>query len=92
MVTVKQVKMIVPSELLYAFDTDAEDVFIVAREHGRLVARPVSEYGTMPECDECCTHARPYASGVNLCADCRHYDGLCDQCRLEFGCGGCGHG
>lgn len=48
---VKHVKMLVPSELLYAFDPDAEDVFLIAREKGRLVARPLSEYASHSECD-----------------------------------------
>lgn len=48
---VKHVKMLIPSELLYAFDPDAEDVFLVAREKGRLVARPLSEHACRPECD-----------------------------------------
>ena len=47
---VKQVTMLVPSELLYAFDPDAEDIFVIARERGRLVARPISEYQNLPEC------------------------------------------
>lgn len=47
---VKQVTMLVPSELLYAFDPDAANIFVIARERGRLVARPLSEYQNLPEC------------------------------------------
>ena len=47
MVIVKRVKMLVPSELLYAFDPDAEDAFDITRERGRPTARPVSESGVL---------------------------------------------
>ena len=46
----KQVTMLVPSELLYAFDPDAANIFVITRELGRLVARPLSEYQNHPEC------------------------------------------
>ena len=45
MIIVKHVKMLVPSELVYAFDPTSEDLFVIAREKGRLTARPVSECG-----------------------------------------------
>ena len=50
MMIVKHVRMLVPSELLYAFDPTSEDLFVIARERGRLTARPVSECGFLPEC------------------------------------------
>ena len=77
MIIVKHVKMLVPSELLYAFDPDAEDLFVIARERGRLTARPVSEYGFLPECGN---------SNRNFdrrCVACPCYNDLHDRCRHE---------
>ena len=72
MIIVKHVKMLVPSELLYAFDPTSEDLFIIARERGRLTARPVSECGFLPECglrNDCCTSTHKFNMTSN-----RNYD------------------
>lgn len=47
----KRVTVLVPSELVYAFDPDHEHVFIAAREKGRIVARPMEEYIALKPCD-----------------------------------------
>ena len=86
MVIVKRVKMLVPSELLYAFDPDAEDVFVIARERGRLTARPVSEYGVLRECNEKYEHSKRYGSDDRACIGCPCYDDLRDRCRHEDNC------
>lgn len=36
------VAVLVPSELLYAFDPDQESVFVAARERGLIVLRPIN--------------------------------------------------
>lgn len=91
MIIVKHVKMLVPSELLYAFDPTSEDLFIIARERGRLTARPVSECGFLPECglrnDYCTsTHKFNMTSNRNYdrrCIACPCYDDLHDRCRHD---------
>lgn len=86
MVIVKRVKMLVPSELLYAFDPDAEDVFVIARERGRLTARPVSEYGVLRECSEKHVHGKHFGGDERECVGCPCYDDLRDRCRHEANC------
>ena len=90
MMIVKHVRMLVPSELLYAFDPTSEDLFVIARERGRLTARPVSGSGFLPECgshDECfATNHKHTATIRNVdrrCIACPCYDDLHDRCRHE---------
>ncbi len=47
----KRITVLVPSELVYAFDPDHEHVFIAAREKGRIIARPAEEYISLKPCD-----------------------------------------
>lgn len=93
MMIVKHVKMLVPSELIYAFDPTSEDLFVIAREKGRLTARPLSECGFLPECTPYHAH---YTGNHKLDASCnRNYDARCiacpcyddlhDRCRHESG-------
>ena len=42
----KRITAIVPSELLYVFDPDHEHVFVVTREKGKIVARPMEEFAS----------------------------------------------
>lgn len=91
MIIVKHVKMLVPSELLYAFDPTSEDLFVIARERGRLTARPVSECGFLPECtpfNAHCTGKHKFNATSNhnfdrRCVACPCYDDLHDRCRHE---------
>ena len=46
----KNVTVLVPSELLYAFDPDQDNVFIAARERGMIVLRPIAASSASP-CD-----------------------------------------
>ena len=43
MIFKKSITVFVPSELLYAFDPDHEHEFVLSRERGLIVARPVVE-------------------------------------------------
>lgn len=90
MIIVKHVKMLVPSELLYAFDPASEDLFVIARERGRLTARPVSESGFLPECsshNERCNNNHKFTATIRnvdrRCVTCPCYDDLHDRCRHE---------
>lgn len=91
MMIVKHVKMLVPSELVYAFDPASEDLFVIAREKGRLTARPVSECGFLPECNPHHAHYtgnHKFGAGSNRnndvrCLACPCYDDLHDRCRHE---------
>lgn len=56
----KRVTVLVPSELVYAFDPDREHVFVAAQERGRIVARPMEEYICLRKCD---SHRRQYLNG-----------------------------
>ncbi len=88
MMFVKHVKMLVPSELLYAFDPDSEALFVIARESGRLTARPASEAGVLPRCSY--GHKKMDVSNGRYCAQkcivCPCYDDLRDRCRHEDNC------
>lgn len=90
MMIVKHVKMLVPSELIYAFDPTSEDFFVIAREKGRLTARPISECGFLPEYSSHYTgnHKVGACSNRNYdvrCIACPCYDDLHDRCRHEAG-------
>ena len=93
MMIVKHVKMLVPSELIYAFDPTSEDLFVIAREKGRLTARPISECGFLPECAPHHAHYtanHKVSAGSNRnydvrCIACPCYDDLQDHCRHESG-------
>lgn len=89
MVIVKRVKMLVPSELLYVFDPDAEDYFVINRERGRLIARPISEQGILHECAGKhfgARHSHGMANMHQMCVGCPCYDDLRDRCRHEANC------
>lgn len=69
MIFKKNITVLVPSELLYAFDPDHEHQFVLSREHGLLVARPVVEVAAnLPPCEKSC------------CCTCPCYDSCCDCC------------
>lgn len=88
MIFVKHVKMLVPSELLYAFDPDSEALFVIARESGRLTARPASEAGVLPRCSY--GHKKMDVPSDHHCTQkcivCPCYDDLRDRCRHEDNC------
>lgn len=44
----KNVSVIIPSELLYAFDPDDNNTFIAAREHGLIVLHPLATSSANP--------------------------------------------
>ena len=46
----KSITVVVPSELVYAFDADHTPIFILTRERGRIVARPEVEYSSLKPC------------------------------------------
>ena len=52
----KKIILLVPSELLYAFDPDGEDIFVVSRERGRIIARPKAEAHFSEKCNGCCRY------------------------------------
>lgn len=46
----KSITVVVPSELVYAFDADHTPIFVLTRERGRIVARPEVEYSSLKPC------------------------------------------
>lgn len=50
----KRITVLVPSELVYAFDPNHEHVFVAAHERGRIVARPMEEYISLRTCAHHC--------------------------------------
>lgn len=44
----KNVTVLVPSELLYAFDPDLDNVFIAVRERGMIVLHPIAASSASP--------------------------------------------
>lgn len=77
----KSITVLVPSELIYLFDVDCDHLFVVARERGRIVARPAEELCGSKDCRHlvhaCC----------NDCSSCKCYDDGFDTCRYYGGAG-----
>lgn len=69
----KSITVLVPSELIY--------LFVVARERGRIVARPAEELYGSKDCRHlvhaCC----------NDCSSCKCYEDGFDTCRYYGGVG-----
>lgn len=61
----KRITVLIPSELVYAFDPDHEHIFIAARERGRIVARPMEETIRTGQCRNC----RYYDDITETCAN-----------------------
>lgn len=49
----KNCTLIIPSELLYLFDPDITPEFIIARELGKIVARPIFDAAPACRCCKC---------------------------------------
>lgn len=77
----RMITVLVPSELVYLFDADYDHLFVVARERGRIVARPAEEVYASKDCNhfvsECCQD----------CSSCKCYDDAFDSCRFYGGRG-----
>lgn len=69
MIYKKSITVLVPSELLYAFDPDHEQEFVLSRERGLIVARPVVEVAAgMTPCEKgCCCACQGYDSEFDCC-------------------------
>jgi len=76
MKVMKRISVLVPSELLYLFDPDYEHLFVVARERGRIVARPAEEYYASVDCTQFSNEC------YGDCSICTCYDEAFDDCKL----------
>ena len=56
------VAVLVPSELLYAFDPDQESVFVAVRERGLIVLRPINA----PVENQCNVNSDDYKKGYMM--------------------------
>ena len=87
----RRITVLVPSELVYAFDPDHEHIFIAAREKGQIIARPVEEIAhASPRTRGRKVYNKGYASGMmagyedgyrrgyNDCMDSFEYDSRYD--------------
>jgi hypothetical protein len=96
----KRITVLVPSELVYAFDPDHEHVFIAAREKGRIIARPMEEvampgtrirgrkvYNNGYASGMKAGYEDGYRKGYNDCMDSLEYDSRYDT-ALDYGDGG----
>ena len=79
MMTKMNVTVLVPSELLYAFDPDQEHIFIAARERGMLVLRP---YGAGSE-HQCNTDEISYRNGYLVGMSDGYHKGYSDALAFE---------
>lgn len=72
----KTITVLVPRELVYLFDADCDHLFVVARERGRIVARPAEELHASTDCnhftEECCRD----------CSSCKCYEDESDLCKF----------
>ena len=77
MIVKKNVTVLIPSELLYAFDSGCEHQFVLLRERGLFVARPVVEAeADMLPCES------------QRCYTCHNYNGDFDICKVRNAQGG----
>ena len=73
------VAVLVPSELLYAFDPDQESVFVAARERGLIVLRPIN--ATIE--NQCSANTRDYKKGYLMGMNDGYHKGYADAMAYE---------
>ena len=77
MIIKKNVTVLIPSELLYAFDPDCEHEFLLSKDRDLIVARPVVEAeADMLPCES------------QRCYTCHNYNGDFDICKVRNAQGG----
>lgn len=75
----KNVTVLIPSELLYAFDADQDNVFLAARERGMIVLRPLIISATKPYEVGKSDFQKGYLAGMRAGYDKGYSDALGDE-------------
>ena len=73
------VTALVPSELLYAFDPDQENVFVAARERGLIVLRPINATAE----NQCNVPTKDYKRGYLMGMNDGYHKGYADAMAYE---------
>jgi hypothetical protein len=75
----ENVTVLVPSELLYAFDPDNENTFVAAREKGLIVFRPINAHAD----NQCDVNSKYYQKGYLLGLSEGYHKGYADAMAYE---------
>ena len=75
----KNVTVLVPCELLYAFDPDQENIYVAAREKGLIVLRPIDVH-TDNQCD---VNSNSYQKGYLMGMSEGYHKGYADAMAYE---------